>query len=932
MKKLISLILALVLLLSNFTFFEVSGITVENKETLYSGGSGTVSDPYKISNIEDLKEIINNLDKHFVQTQNIDLSSINDWYPIGTSSSESFTGTYDGNGYNISNLKITSGSKNIGLFGYIGSGSEIKNVNLISPNINNDLISYVGSLVGYSDGGYIENCSSINGSVTGKQYIGGLVGIAKSSKIYNSYFLGSVEANNTADSRVGGLLGLTSSLGDPSEITMCYSESNINGGQYTGGLIGYNTGIVKNSFSSGIVNGSSNTGGLVGIFIPLDNHTSKIINCYTTASVDNNGYVPYGGLIGNYKENEDLILSSFWDFDVFKLYPEGDNYGISTTSIKDENTLVNVGWNFDSIWAIDDITNNGYPYLKNLPKQKLRISGDFSVEDKEFNGTDEVAISSENLILSGIFIDEDNNSVNLNPVASFKDLEIGENKAVDLSNSYLNSKYTFLYELDFTDSPTAFGNIYGYADYTKIYYVQGIDDGDYTLYHTTTESGLVGNTTTISSISIDGFAENINHPESKIEGEISIDSPLVLKRFYDRNIYSVIFKDYDGSIIDTQEVKHRDDAVSPSLPIRVGYEFLKWDENFTDITNNLTVTAVWKAKGDVIYTVNHYNENLDGNYILNLQETNSGTTDTTVSAATLSLDGFILNKIASKTSGVISADGSLELDLYYDRDLYTVTFLDYDGSIINTQEVKHGDDAVLPENPYRSGYRFSEWNGIYENITQDTIIVTEYIKRKSKSSIKNNAEEEKVDKILEIQIPSVENHWSKEAVKELVSKNIIINYHDFKPEENITRGEFADYITRALDLYEMDSTYKINFTDIDDEHLLSDSVKSALKHGIIKGYEDNTFRPEQTITRQEAMVMYARAIKLLGFKISQFKNMENYKDFSKIGNWAFNDVQTVVSAEVFRGTNKETLSPLSTFKYSEAAESIRNLLYIESTH
>ncbi|MDW7669452.1 MAG: S-layer homology domain-containing protein, partial [Bacillota bacterium] len=912
----------------------VYGTTVENNETLYSGGSGTIEDPYIISNLDDLKELSSNPDKYFLQDQNIDLSSIEDWAPIGTSS-RAFTGSYDGNGYSISNLKITSASNNVGLFGYIGSGSEIKNVNLINSTITNSAINFVGSLVGYSNGGNITSCSSINGSVVGGYAIGGLVGVAKSSIISNSYFIGKVTSKHKAKGIVGGLVGYTNTISENNSsnlIQESYANAIIDGGYNTGGLIGDNTGIVKNSFSYGsIIHGTTNTGGLIGQF-NIDNLKEyKIENCFSSTSfnIDNvTTSFTSDGLIGN-KINQENIVSSFWEKNNID-YKNLNNNGLTASTMKNiENYL---GWNFDSIWSIDDITNNGYPYLVNLPKQKLRMSGDFSVEDKEFNGTDEVAISSENLILSGIFIDEDNNSVNLNPVASFKDIEIGENKAVDLSYSYLTGKYTFLYELDFTDSPTAFGNIYGYADYTKIYYVQGIDDGDYTLYHTTTESGLVGNTTTISSISIDGFAENINHPESKIEGEISIDNPLVLKRFYDRNIYSVIFKDYDGSIIDTQEVKHRDDAVSPSLPVRVGYEFLKWDENFTDITNNLTVTAVWKAKGDVIYTVNHYNENLDGNYILNLQETNSGTTDTTVSAAALSLDGFILNKIASKTSGVINADGSLELDLYYDRNLYTVTFWDYDGSIINTQEVKHGDDAVLPENPYRSGYRFSEWNGIYENITEDTIIVTEYIKRKSKSSMKNNTEEEKVDKILEIQIPSVENHWSKEAVKELVSKNIIINYHTFKPEENITRGEFADYITRALDLYEKDSTYKINFTDIDDEHLLSDSVKSALKHGIIKGYEDNTFRPEQTITRQEAMVMYARAINLLGFKLSQFKNMENYKDFSEIGNWAFNDVQTVVSAEVFRGTNKETLSPLSTFKYSEAAESIRNLLYIESTH
>ena len=791
MKKLISLILSLILILSNFTMFEIYGTDTNNEGPSYASGSGTIDDPYEVSSIDDLKEVGENLDKHFLQINDIDLTTVNPLTPIGTSDNP-FTGTYNGNEYNISNLEIISTSNNVGLFGYIGTGSAIKNVNLVEPNINIS-VKYVGSLVGSSSSGSIENCSAINGSITASSIVGGLIGFARSSSITNSFFDGDVKAKFTNESRVGGLLGSTSSHGVPTEINMSYSNSSVVGGQYTGGLVGYNTGIVENSFSNGSVNGYSYSGGLIGNYSPSTNGDSNIINCYSTSSVDSNDYSPFGGLVGNYNDNKSLILSSFWDSDVFKSYPIDDNYGISTQSIQDENSLVNEGWNFESIWAINDTTNNGYPYLIGLPKQKLKITGDFSVEDKKYDGKEDVDISSENLTLSGILIGGDSYGVKLNPVATFSDPEIEDNKTVALSNSFLTGKYSFLYDIDFEDSPTSSANIYDYANYTKEYYVEPLVDGEYYIHSTSTGSGLVG-------------------------------------------------------------------------------------ENIT--------------------------------------------------AAAIKIDGFTFNEKDSTSSGTIDAEGSLELKLYYDRNIYKVTFEDFDGSIIDTQQVKYRENAIPPANPYRSGYKFEDWNGNYENIIKDTSIVSKYIRRKSKPVTKNTEEDNK-DEILKIEVPSVDGHWSEEAVEELVSRKIIVSHDNFQPEEYISRVEFADYITRALNLYKTNNTYEINFIDINDKYLFSDSIKSAMEHGIIKGYEDKTFRPDQRITRQEAMVMYARALKVLEINFSDFKNIEIYKDFSEIENWAFDEVQVVISAGIFNGTDKNILSPLSTFKYSEAAESIRNLLYIE---
>lgn len=62
----------------------------------------------------------------------------------------------------------------------------------------------------------------------------------------------------------------------------------------------------------------------------------------------------------------------------------------------------------------------------------------------------------------------------------------------------------------------------------------------------------------------------------------------------------------------------------------------------------------------------------------------------------------------------------------YEINSYTVTFVDYDGSVIDTQSVKYQESATLPENPVRVGYTFKSWSGTWENITADSTVTATY--------------------------------------------------------------------------------------------------------------------------------------------------------------------------------------------------------------
>lgn len=162
--------------------------------TEFAGGDGTAENPYQISNageLAHLAKIVNEQSaapeyKYYVLTDNISLG-YEEWVPIGVYDNENqyFKGSFDGNGFTISDLSISQpNSGYIGIFGYT-KDSEIKNINVTGDitGISSSLQLYVGAIAGYSNHLTAENCngsyiniSDISSSSTGSNQIGALFG------------------------------------------------------------------------------------------------------------------------------------------------------------------------------------------------------------------------------------------------------------------------------------------------------------------------------------------------------------------------------------------------------------------------------------------------------------------------------------------------------------------------------------------------------------------------------------------------------------------------------------------------------------------------------------------------------------------------------------------------------------------------------------
>ncbi len=101
--------------------------------------------------------------------------------------------------------------------------------------------------------------------------------------------------------------------------------------------------------------------------------------------------------------------------------------------------------------------------------------------------------------------------------------------------------------------------------------------------------------------------------------------------------------------------------------------------------------------------------------------------------------------------------------------------------------------------------------------------------------------------------------WAKDAIIEVLEKSVMDTpkLREFFPAREITRGEFASALVRALDIRGEGA----NFTDVEAWHPFADDIKKGKAAGILEGYDDGTFRPDNTITGQEIMSICAHAIR-----------------------------------------------------------------------
>ena len=307
-------------------------VTTEGGELVTENkGSGSVSDPYRISDaaefiaMQDKINLTTSANKNFVLTNDIDLSSVkaddftsNSVYAgalvsvsrnLSTASKNVFF-TLDGNGYKLKGLSVTFGKgENFAIFGYLNEKSTIKNLVVENCAINADTDAKNCAILAAENDGTILNCEIKNSVLSLKNVANaGLAAAVNAGTISGtnvtgtqSNVSGASAASHTiaANGTVGAVAGLNSGkITGVSAINVGeFIDSSLSGKTVYGGIAGTNSGSISNSFASGNVTGGKAdnfVGGLAG----RAEKNAKFVNNYVLValkcSASGNGLVGTG--------------------------------------------------------------------------------------------------------------------------------------------------------------------------------------------------------------------------------------------------------------------------------------------------------------------------------------------------------------------------------------------------------------------------------------------------------------------------------------------------------------------------------------------------------------------------------------------------------------------------------------------------------------
>jgi tRNA threonylcarbamoyladenosine modification (KEOPS) complex Pcc1 subunit len=905
-KKITSLLTAAVMLLSLFIIppgvaLAADGTTWDGNAYEFTEELGTEADPYIIDTAGKLAYLAARVNagdgvytgSYYSLTEDLDLSGY-DWEPIGNGSfvGATFQGYFDGNGHKITgmNVDITSGSF-AGLFGAT-SGATIKNLSVFG------------------------NVKVVNSSA-GWAISGGIVGSAENgSKIINCCHSGTVEARtNKSDigaSRSGGIAGSNNS----SYIINCY---------HWGNVTAYNpTGPTNNKKpNAGGVIGYIEYGGTAEYCYWDSECTITPVNTYgigsaTSAVSDVEAFTDTDDLLANLNAN----LEELKDETLYMWEAGSDEYP----------TFASEKWDDGTPAVSSDAT------LSALTISAGTLSPAFASGTTSYTANAANSVSSVDITATVNQADASltiNGSPAVSSTASTVDLNVGENTITILVTAQDEST-TQTYRLTITRAAAADGSIDpaaaafdkytesdDYADVTVTKF-----DGDYTL----------------SGINNDGDVLILDEDYS-----IDVDTVTIKKEYLASLAAGTVVLTFDYSdgtdpeltitITDSTPAVSSDAALS-ALTISAGTltpDFASGTTSYTasvansvssaDVTatvNQADATLTINDSAAVSSTASTVDLNVGENIITILVTAQDGSTTRTYALT-------ITRKAASSKGGgsggssptyySVSVDTEAEHgEVTFDKTRVTAGSK---ATITVTPDEGYEIDRllILDKNGKEISYTDNE-DGTH-SITMPYGDIT--VDAKFKEIPVVSSEEPQPLPFVDVQ----ESDWYYNAVAYVYGNQLFagIDEANFAPDTPMSRAMLVTVLWRLED--QKDVNAEQIFSDVLPGTYYAKAVSWANSQEIVQGYGNETFGPQDNITREQmARILYKYA-QYKGYDTSAAASLDAFHDASRVSPWALDAVKWAAASQILSGKGSGLLDPSGTATRAEAASILMRLINLE---
>ena len=1076
----------------------------ESAEGRVLEGDGTKGDPYRISSAEELKNFAvavntgSEQSAHAVLMDDIDLSSVcseenGTWTPIGNSIDNPYEGNFNGDGHTISGLTINDSTADYqGLFGYV-SGT-VQNLS-VSGSVKGSG-NRVGGVVGYN-GGNVEECD-FTGSVSGTDdYVGGVVG-QNSGSVTNSYNTGTVSSNSNI-SEVGGVVGYN----DGGRVENCYNTGKVSGpdsgtSNYVGGVVGWNSG----SGSSGTVtvcyflktdDVNKDLQGIGNDASEPDATAVTSLDALCNAFNDTNTWTISENL------NRPVLTSNHED-DGTQAHP----YRISTaTQLKNFATAVNGGeksahaklmnnidlkdvcgesnsWNpigNDAHQYIGTFNGNGktisglYIYNSTADDQglfgyvgtggtvkDLTVSGSVSgnnyvggiagqnggrITDCAFSGNVNVSDSYvggvvglnsgsvtncynigdvSGIISAGGVVGQNSSTVencyNIGKVRGYIYVGgvVGQNINGSITNCYYQKDKGAIVGIGDTtkdnSSQTEVKSLKDFQSGEVAYLLQGtqttpvwgqsdlntpdswptliaLDDSAQPVYKVTvvygdyadapkTETSYTNNPATPSETpSREGYTFD---GWQKTTGEGNTIT-YTAKWTAIPATYTVTFDSQGGSAVSDQTVTEGRTITEPAAPTRDGHTFAGWftessggsQWNFsTAVTENMTLYAQWTPH---TYSITASPSALDFGSITEGEERPAAQTVTVKNtgnqAVTLNPPTATNFEIAKIDDLALDAGESVKLTIQpkdklprgsYSEQIVVSNTNDEKATITATFTVKEppytgkysyelstsvGDHGSLTVDRYATeGEKVTITISPDEAYKLDDLSVTAHGKdveltangdgtytfTMPSADVKISATfaedpdwtepEEPTTDVSDLFIDIAPDAWYKDAVQYAYDNGLMtgVSATEFAPEQTTTRAMIVSILAR---LEGVTTAQAAGFADVDDEWYAT-AVNWAANVGVVNGYEDNTFKPNTAITREQLAAILMNYAAYKGEDVSNRADLTSYTD--QPSTWAEEAMSWAVAEGLISGVTNDQLQPQSSATRAQVAAILQRFL------
>lgn len=178
----------------------------------------------------------------------------------------------------------------------------------------------------------------------------------------------------------------------------------------------------------------------------------------------------------------------------------------------------------------------------------------------------------------------------------------------------------------------------------------------------------------------------------------------------------------------------------------------------------------------------------------------------------------------------------------------------------------------------------------------------------------------------QVTFSDIEGHWAKSWIEKAVKLGFVSGYEDgtFKPDRTITRAEFSKLINNAI---HTEKKANLSFSDVNQKEWFYEEVQKSVASGFFSGYENNTFRPNNPIKREEVAKVVSSAMTTGEV---DGEGATRLSDYNTIQEWAKPSVNAVYNKGYILGYPEGVYRPSKALTRAEAVKIIYEIIENEN--